>query len=124
MGTLGLFLWDRYIGEPLEMARPTAVNTLIIFQIFYLFNARYLKAPVLTREGFTGNPAVLIAVATIIVLQLLFTYLPLFQSLFGTAAIPVGDWLRIIAFTFSVFVLVEIEKFIVRRLDRKKAEEG
>ena len=124
MGTLGLFLWDRYIGETLEMARTTAVNTLIFFQIFYLFNARYLKAPVLTREGFTGNPAVLIAVATIIVLQLLFTYLPLFQSLFGTAAIPVGDWLRIIAFTFSVFVLVEIEKFIVRRLDRKKAEQG
>jgi magnesium-transporting ATPase (P-type) len=124
MGTLGLFLWDRYIGETLEMARTTAVNTLIFFQIFYLFNARFLKAPVLTREGFTGNPAVLIAVATIVGLQLLFTYLPLFQNLFGTAAIPLGDWLRIITFTFSVFVLVEIEKFIVRRLDRKKAEEG
>jgi magnesium-transporting ATPase (P-type) len=124
MGTLGLFLWDRYIGESLEMSRTTAVNTLIFFQIFYLFNARYLKAPVLTREGFSGNPAVLIAVATIIFLQLLFTYLPLFQSVFGTAAIPPGDWLRIIAFTFSVFVLVEIEKFIVRRLDRRKAEDG
>ena len=123
MGTLGLFLWDRYIGETLEMARTTSVNTLIFFQIFYLFNARFLKAPVLTREGFTGNPAVLIAVATIVGLQLLFTYLPLFQNLFGTAAIPLGDWLRIITFTFSVFVLVEIEKFIVRRLDRKNAEE-
>jgi len=121
MGTLGLFIWDRYIGETLEMARTTAVNTLIFFQIFYLFNARYMKAPVFTREGFVGNPAVLIAVATIIVLQLLFTYLPLFQNVFGTAAIPLGDWLRIISFTFSVFVVVEIEKFILRRLDRKKA---
>lgn len=121
MGTLGLFLWDRYIGETLEMARTTAVNTLIFFQIFYLFNARFLKAPVFTKEGFLGNPAVLIAVATIIVLQMLFTYLPLLQKVFGTEAIPPGDWLRIIAFTFSVFVVVEIEKFIVRRLDRKKA---
>ena len=121
MGTLGLFLWDRYIGETLEMARTTAVNTLIFFQIFYLFNARFLKAPALSREGFVGNPAVLIAVATIIVLQMLFTYLPLFQKVFGTEAIPPGDWLRIIAFTFTVFVVVEFEKFIVRRLDRKKA---
>ncbi len=119
MGTLGLFLWDRYHGETLEMARTTAVNTLIFFQIFYLFNARYLKAPVLNREGLLGSRAVLIAVGTIIGLQLLFTYLPLFQSVFGTAAIPIGDWLRIISFTFVVFVLVEIEKLILRRLERK-----
>jgi len=122
MGTLGLFLWDRYTGQSLEMARTTAVNTLIFFQIFYLFNARFLKAPVLTREGFVGNPAVLIAVATIVLLQLLFTYLPLFQNLFGTAAIAPEDWLRIIAFTFSVFVLVEIEKYILRQLDTKKTD--
>ncbi len=121
MGTLGLFLWDRYHGETLEMARTTAVNTLIFFQIFYLFNTRYLKAPVLNREGLLGSPAVLIAVATITGLQLLFTYLPLFQTVFGTAAIPLGDWLRIVGFTFVVFVLVEIEKYILRRLDGKEA---
>ena len=120
MGTLGLFLWDRYHGETLEMARTTAVNTLIFFQIFYLFNTRYLKAPVLNREGLFGSPAVLIAVATIIGLQLLFTYLPLFQTVFGTAAIPLGDWLRIVGFTFVVFVLVEIEKYILRRLEGKE----
>ena len=120
MGTLGLFLWDRYHGETLEMARTTAVNTLIFFQIFYLFNTRYLKATVLSREGLLGSPAVLIAVATIIGLQLLFTYLPLFQTVFGTAAIPLGDWLRIVGFTFVVFVLVEIEKYILRRLEGKE----
>ncbi|MEJ2057381.1 MAG: HAD-IC family P-type ATPase [Desulfofustis sp.] len=123
MGTLGLFLWDRYHGETLEMARTTAVNTLIFFQIFYLFNARYLKASVLSREGLLGSSAVLIAVASILVLQLLFTYLPLFQSVFGTAAIPLGDWLRMISFTFMVFVLVEVEKFILRRLERDKKED-
>jgi magnesium-transporting ATPase (P-type) len=120
MGTLGLFLWDRYHGETLEMARTTAVNTLIFFQIFYLFNARYLKESVLSREGLSGNPAVLLAVSGITILQLLFTYVPLFQNVFGTAAIPVGDWIRLIGFTFTVFVLVEIEKMIMRRMDRKR----
>jgi magnesium-transporting ATPase (P-type) len=120
MGTLGLFLWDRSHGETLEMARTTAVNTLIFFQIFYLFNARYLKASVLSREGLFGNPAVLLSVTGIIVLQILFTYLPLLQELFGTAAIPAADWIRLISFTFIVFVLVEIEKMIIRRLDKKR----
>jgi magnesium-transporting ATPase (P-type) len=123
MGTLGLFLWDLHHGETLKMARTTAVNTLIFFQIFYLFNARYLKAPVLSKEGLLGNPAVLIAVASIIALQVLFTYLALFQKVFGTAAIPLEDWLRIISFTVVVFVLVEIEKFIMRKLDLKRVSE-
>ena len=120
MGTLGLFLWDRYHGETLEMARTTAVNNLIFFQIFYLFNARYLKASVLSREGLFGNPAVLFAVAGIAILQLFFTYMPLFQKVFGTAAIPAGDWIRLISFTFMVFVMVEIEKVIMRRLDKRR----
>ena len=120
MGTLGLFLWDRFHGETLEMARTTAVNTLIFFQIFYLFNARYLKASVFSREGLFGNKMVLYAVAGITFLQLLFTYLPLFQNVFGTQAIPAGDWIRLISFTFLVFILVEIEKVIVRRFDKKK----
>lgn len=120
MGTLGLFLWDRYHGETLEMARTTAVNTLIFFQIFYLFNARYLKESVLSREGLSGNRQVLLAVTAITFLQLLFTYLPLFQNLFGTAAIPVGDWVRLISFTFSVFIVVEIEKMIMRRVTEKR----
>lgn len=120
IGTLGLFLWDRYHGETLEMARTTAVNTLIFFQIFYLFNARYLKESVLSREGLFGNPAVLLAVTGIVILQLLFTYATFFQKVFGTAAIPVGDWYRLIGFTFTVFVLVEIEKKIMRHLDKKR----
>lgn len=115
MGTLGLFLWDRHHGESLEMSRTTAVNTLIFFQVFYLFNTRYLTESVFSREGLIGNSKVLLAVFVIILLQLLFTYLPLFHNLFGTAAIPVSDWGRLIGFTFTVFILVEIEKMIMRR---------
>ena len=115
MGTLGLFLWDRHHGESLEMSRTTAVNTLIFFQVFYLFNTRYLTESVFSHEGLIGNSKVLLAVFVIILLQLLFTYLPLFHNLFGTAAIPVSDWGRLIGFTFTVFILVEIEKMIMRR---------
>lgn len=120
MGTLGLFLWDRLHGETLLMARTTAVNTLIFFQIFYLVSARRLKTSVLSRKGIFGNAAVLWAIGAISVLQILFTYLPLFQRAFGTAAIPPGDWMRLLALAFLVFLLVEIEKQVFFR--RKKPE--
>jgi magnesium-transporting ATPase (P-type) len=123
IGTFGLFLWDTLHGAPLEVARTTAVNTLIFFQIFYLLNARYLKAPVLNREGLTGNRYVLGAIALILLLQVLFTYLPIMQRLFGTAALPAGEWLRLVAFTFSIFILVELEKSLFRFQDRRKRME-
>ena len=120
MGTLGLFLWDRAHGETLDMARTTAVNTLIFFQIFYLFGARYQFTSVLSREGLLGNRAVLYAVGSIIFLQMLFTYLPLFQHIFATAGIPAGDWLRLLLFTPLVFVLVEVEKRIMQQMEKRR----
>ncbi len=120
MGTLGLFLWDRLHGETVEMARTTAVNTLIFFQIFYLLNARYLKKSALSRKGLTDNRIVLMAIGAITVLQLFFTYLPLSQNIFATAAIPLGDWLRLIFFTAIVFLLVEVEKEIFRQIEKRK----
>jgi magnesium-transporting ATPase (P-type) len=120
MGTLGLFLWDRSQGETLSMARTTAVNTLIFLQIFYLFGVRYLRTSVLSRAGLLGNKAVLWAVGTIAILQVFFTYLPLFQNVFGTAAIPIGDWLRLLLFAPQVFVLVEIEKKIMGHMEKSK----
>ncbi|MFZ5759578.1 MAG: cation-transporting P-type ATPase [Thermodesulfobacteriota bacterium] len=121
MGTLGVFLWDRHLGETLTMARTTAVNTLIFFQIFYLFNARFIKASVLSRQGLTGNPAVLVAVVSIALLQLFFVYLPPLQRVFGTAAIPASDWGLILAIAVMVFVLVEVEKVIFRRMEKRAA---
>jgi len=120
MGTLGLFLWDRFHGETLELARTTAVNTLIFFQIFYLLNVRYLKAPVLSRAGLLGNRSVLWSIGAIAGLQVLFTYLPFAHGLFGTAAIPLGDWVRLLLFTVSVFFLVELEKLIFRRQEEQQ----
>jgi len=114
-GTFGLFLWEQYQGAPIEQARTVAVNTLVMFEIFYLFNSRYMTAPVLNRAGLFGNPYVLYAVGLLILFQLAFTYLPPIQALFGTAAIGAGVWLRIVLVAASVLFIVELEKSLVRR---------
>lgn len=116
VGTTGLFLWEMEMGASVEYARTVAVNTLVMFQVFYLFNTRYIHASVFNLAGLTGNRFVLMAVVILIFIQLGFTYLAPIQSLFGTAAITMNSWLSILLVSSSVLFLVELEKLIVRRL--------
>jgi calcium-translocating P-type ATPase len=114
-GTFGLFMWEMERGMSIEHARTVAVNTLVVFEIFYLFNSRYIKDSVFNWAGLTGNRYVLIAIAVLVILQLGFTYLGPMQSLFGTTGIDFSIWLRILLVASSVLILVEMEKYFVRR---------
>ena len=120
IGTFGLFLWEMGRGVSIEYARTVAVNTLVMFEIFYLFNSRYITASVFNWEGLTGNRYVLIAIGILIIFQLGFTYLAPMQTLFGTTAIDFNMWLRILLVASSVLLLVELEKYFVRNLNRNK----
>jgi len=117
LGTFGLFLWERVQGTGLEEARTVAVNALVVAEVFYLLNARFLTAPALNRAGLFGNRYVLIAIGLVACFQLLFTYLPLMQVFFGTAAIGAAAWSRILLFGLGLFLLVELEKALLRRRD-------
>ena len=120
VGTMGLFLWEIEIGASVEYARTVAVNTLVMFQVFYLLNTRYITASVFSWEGFTGNRYVLYAIAVLALLQLGFTYLPFMQHLFGTVIIGLNSWLIIMLVASSVLFLVELEKSVVRKKWVKK----
>lgn len=118
-GTMGLFLWEMAQGASIEHARTVAVNTLVVFEIFYLFSSRYIKDSIFSWEGLTGNKYVLTAIAILIFFQLGFTYLAPMQSLFGTTDIDFSIWLRIILVSSSVLFLVELEKYIVRHKEKR-----
>ena len=119
VGSFGLFLWEEAHGASVERARTVAVNTLVMFEVFYLFNSRRLSAPILNREGLFGSRPVLIAIALVLALQLAFTYAPPLQNLFASRAIDVEQWLRIVTVASSVLFLIEIEKAALRRLGRR-----
>lgn len=118
VGTFGLFMWEMEHGASIERARTVAVNTLIFFEIFYLFNSRYITASVLNARGLFGNAYALIAIGVLIVFQLGFTYLDALQVLFGTTAIGLMDWVLIILVASSVLFIVELEKAVLRHRTR------
>jgi magnesium-transporting ATPase (P-type) len=119
-GTFGLFLWYRLHNVSIEYARTIAVNTIVMFEVFYLLNARFLKTRAFTKGGFTGNRYIYIAIGAVVAAQLMFTYTPFMQHLFGTKSLGLVEWGHIMMIAASVFVLVEIEKFILQKLERKK----
>ncbi len=118
VGTFGVFLWDMAQGHSIEHGRTAAVNTLVLFECFYLFNSRYIGESVTNWRGLTGNPWVLIAIVVLLVFQLGFTYWSPLQLLFGTAALTLETWAVAAVVAASVFVLVELEKVLLRKLVR------
>ncbi|PXX11416.1 P-type E1-E2 ATPase [Nitrosomonas ureae] len=114
-GGFALYIWETLQGSSVELSRTVVVNTLVMCEIVYLFNCRYLVASVYSRQGFLGNRYVLWAIGLLLMLQMLFTYWPVMQQLFGTTALDAATWGRIIAVSLILFLLIEFEKFLLRR---------
>ena len=114
VGALGFFLWEQAHGASIEVARTAAVNALVAGEIFYLFNCRFLRAPSSGLRGFTGSRPIFVAIASVVLLQLLFTNAPLLQKLFGTVALDAAAWGRIALFGVLLFAAVELEKMWFR----------
>jgi magnesium-transporting ATPase (P-type) len=120
VGTFGFFLWDHLHGIPIQTSRTLAVNTLVVFEVFYLLNTRLLKDSVLNRSGMLGNPYIYVAIGVVMFAQILFSYAPFMQILFDTTSITFMDWARITLVAATVFVLVEIEKCFIRKRELRK----
>lgn len=114
-GALGLFLWELGIGTSIETARTMAVNAVVVAEMFYLLNSRYIFTSVVNREGLTGNRYVLLAIAACIPLQLAYTHLPALQAIFGSADLSALEWLKVIGAGLLVFSGAELEKLVLRR---------
>ncbi len=113
-GGFALYFWEITHGSSVELSRTALVNLLVMGQIVYLFNCRYLLSSVLSREGLLGNRNILIAAAILVLLQLSFTYWPVMQQLFGTVGLNAATWGRIAAFSVCLFFLIELEKYWLR----------
>jgi magnesium-transporting ATPase (P-type) len=112
--TLWAFFWMKSKGASDELARAVAVNALVIGQIFYLLNSRYKLESSLSIKAHLGNKYLAMGIGAVVILQLLFTYAPPFQTLFETEAIPLWVWPWLFIGGLVFFLVVEAEKLIIR----------
>lgn len=92
------------------------VNMLVVAETFCLFNVRYLSMRSLTWRGALGTPAVLAAIAVVVIAQLLFTYAPFMHGLFHSEPLTLADGALIIGIGFALMLFLEGEKLLMRRL--------
>ncbi|WP_313950985.1 cation-transporting P-type ATPase [Accumulibacter sp.] len=114
VGAFGLFEWALLRGATEEQARTIAVNVFAVGQSFYLLNCRSLRWSMF-HLGLLSNPWIWAGIGTMMLAQLAFTYLPLFNRLFHTAPIAAFDWLPIIAVGLTIYLAMELEKAYRRR---------
>jgi magnesium-transporting ATPase (P-type) len=112
--TLLAFFWMRSQGASDELARTVAVNAITIGQVFYLLNSRYLLESSLSLKAHLGNKYLPLGIGAVVILQLIFTYAPPFQAMFGNEAIPLWVWPWLIAGGLVFFLVVEAEKLVIR----------
>jgi magnesium-transporting ATPase (P-type) len=114
--TFAAFHWELTRGGGIEAARTAAVNMLVAGELVYLFNVRHFTDHAFERDTLSGNRVAFWASLILIGLQLALTYAQPMQRLFKTAAPTESSWLLILALSAAVFLAVEAEKWLLRRL--------
>ncbi|TPW27685.1 cation-transporting P-type ATPase [Martelella alba] len=115
-GVFGIYSYSIDQGYSIELARTIALNTLVVMEMFHLFFIRNIYGTSLTWKAVRGTRVVWLTVVSVTLAQLAITYLPPFQTLFSTAAIPLRDGMIIIGVGVVFFAIVETEKQLRLRL--------
>src|SRR6185437_13227134 len=112
--TLLAFFWMKVQGASDALARTVAVNAITIGQVFYLLNSRYLLDSSLSLKAHMGNAYLPLGIIAVVILQLIFTYAPPLQAMFGNESVPLWVWPWLLAGGLLFFFVVEAEKLVIR----------
>ncbi|HEY9035694.1 MAG TPA: cation-transporting P-type ATPase [Pseudomonadales bacterium] len=116
-GAFGFFEWAMSEGQGIDVARTMAVNMFVFGELFYLFNCRSLRYSMFTL-GVFSNRWLMVGVIGMIALQILFTYWPWMNRIFGTAPLSGLQWTLIVLSGLAIYTIVGAEKWLNRAARR------
>lgn len=97
----------------LRHGQTMAFTTLMLFQLFNLFNARSDRESALV--GLFRNGWLWSAIALSVLLQVAVVYAPSLQRAFATAALTGSDWMRCTLVASTALWIRELQKLLQRR---------
>ncbi|MCR2791531.1 HAD-IC family P-type ATPase [Microbacterium sp. zg.Y625] len=121
---LALFYSVAATGVDIAYARTEAVTMLALGQLAYLFNCRFLTRSSLTPDVLRGNRVIWWSAGALIAVQLVYTYAPFMNDLFGSRPLTLQSWLLPIALSIVIFLAVEGLKELRRRAERSTTRKG
>ncbi len=111
VGTLGVMWWGLQHGS-MQYAQSMAFTTFVLFQVFNAFNARVTKRSIF-NSNFFRNRMLWMALAGVLILQVLAVEWPPAQGIFKVERLALNDWLLATAVASSVVVLEESRKLLL-----------
>jgi Ca2+-transporting ATPase len=93
-------------------ARTMAFTTLMMFQLFDVFNCRSRRRSAFS--GFLENRWLLVAIAFSMGAHLLVIYVPFLQTAFHTVPLSMTDWLVATAASSTLLIAMELAKIVLR----------
>ena len=112
---MNIYLLDNGLSK--DFVQSITLQTIVLAQMFHLFNSRSIRGSAF-KESFFSNKAVLIVCALLFVLQGAITYLPFMNTAFGTVPLELTHWKYPFMLGIGVFLIVEVEKAVMRRIDK------
>ncbi|HIJ98791.1 TPA: calcium-translocating P-type ATPase, SERCA-type [archaeon] len=109
IGTLMIFY--RTLPEGVETARSVAFATLVMFQMFNVYNTRSERQSIFSAQTLRNRYLHLSVLVSILLLFAVIYYQPL-QKAFETVAIDFAHWAYIILVSLSVVVVFETKKLL------------
>lgn len=111
-GTLLVFFYA-LLSLDIQRAHTLAFTTFVLFQVFNAFNARAEHESAFNGQFFS-NAKLWLALAAVVLMQVLVVHWPPAQAIFHTKALSMLDWALAIGVASSVLLLDEARKFIQR----------
>jgi len=111
---LAVFVWALNSGRPLAEAMTMTFVSLVLIQFFKAYNFRSDRHSVL-RDPF-ANKWLNLAIVWELIMLALILYIPILERTFGTVALPLNDWLVIIAAALTISPVLELAKWVERRM--------
>jgi Ca2+-transporting ATPase len=110
---LSLFVGALNLGRSLSEAMTLTFLSLVLIQFFKAYNFRSDRHSILIRP-FANRWLNLAIVAELLLLPLVL-YVPFLSEAFGTAALPLTDWLLVLGLAASIVPVLETVKWMARR---------
>lgn len=119
-GTLFTFIWQLGLVNDVDKARTVALTTLVLFQLFNVFNVRSETESIL-KQNLMSNKLLFYSVVASIAAQIAVIYVPALQFVFRTVPLTLEDWVVVIGVATTVLVVVEMEKALRRQVALNRA---
>ncbi|OGS23444.1 MAG: carbonate dehydratase [Elusimicrobia bacterium RIFOXYB2_FULL_48_7] len=110
-----VFNYEMQNGASLAAARTAAASVIVFTELVYLLNCRSFEKSFL-GVGLFSNLWIWLGVAVMAVSQALFVHSPAMNTFFHSAPLTLDAWVRIIAASIMISIVVGVEKSISSRI--------